>query len=49
MFGRGQLLPYIRTVPGLITVRELSMVPQVHTIIPLSLHANSGKIPEIRL
>jgi len=49
MVARELLLPYSRTIPGLVSVRGLSMLFEVHTIIPLFLHANSGKIPEIRL
>jgi len=36
MVARGQLLHYSRTIPGLVLVRGLSMLPEVHTIIPLS-------------
>jgi len=45
MVERGQLLTYSRTIPGLVSVRGLSMLPEVHTIIPLSLHANFVKNP----
>jgi len=44
-----KILPYNRIMPGLVSIRGLSTLPKIHTIIPLSLHANSIKIPELRL